>query len=101
MTQEEPDKIEAIGKLLSDATSTFVFSEVKYVDQLLSAAARINDMSYQVVSEYLDGSVNSEVRTRAVGKPAPQDIPVRDQARAAAKLIFWITDLQVLRSAGE
>lgn len=41
------------------------------------------------IGVYIDSSVNWEVRTRAVGKPAPQDIRVRDQARAVtAKLLF-------------
>ena len=84
----EEGKVEAAAALVSDAHPNFVFSEGDFVNNLLNRANTIGQECYGRVCLHLRNSANGEVRTSAIGTPAPQDIAVRDQARqAAAKLV--------------
>jgi hypothetical protein len=80
----EEEKVEAVGALVGDAYANFVFAEVQFVEDLLNRALGISEECYSTVCGYLRNSANSEVRTSALGQPAPQDISVRDQAREVA-----------------
>ena len=75
------EKIKAVGTLVKEAPSDFVFSHSDFVSKLLTNAQEISDDCYREVRSNLLKSVENEGRTGIVGEPSPQDQKIRDKAQ--------------------
>lgn len=73
-------KLEAAASLLSEAPSTFVFTNHAYVTALLEQAQKQGATYYKRVSSWLYGAAISGSRTGTPGQPFPQDIAQRDNS---------------------
>lgn len=80
----EAVKIEAASLLLSEADSSFVFSHVDFVSNMLELANNAGDECYKRVSSNLLRSSVSGTRSGIPGIPMPQDVALRGQASATA-----------------
>ena len=74
-------KIQAVGLLVRDAPSEFVFSHSEFVSRLLEKAYMVSEDCYRNVTNSLFQSAFSGVRLGTPGQPMPQDIKLRDQAK--------------------
>ncbi len=81
-------KIKGVGRLLSEAPSNFVFTNVDYIEHLLDQSKNVSDECYTHVCTYLSNSANSGVHSRSIGQPSPEDVAVCDQSRAAAATLM-------------
>jgi len=78
-------KIQAIGLLVKDAPSDFVFSHSEFVSRLLEKSYTKNDDCYRSVCGSLFSSALSRAKTGTAGQPMPQDVQLRDQAKELSK----------------
>lgn len=76
----ESAKVDAVGMLLSEAPSNFVFTRSDYVVALLEIAGGLGSKTYDSVTSSLFGAAISEGKTGTPGQPFPQDIAQRDSA---------------------
>lgn len=81
-------KITGVSRLLSNAPANFAFTNVAFVEHVLNQSANTGEECYAHVCTYLYNSVNAGVHTRSIGQPSPEDIAVRDRARAIADTLM-------------
>ncbi|AKB35292.1 hypothetical protein MSSAC_0702 [Methanosarcina siciliae C2J] len=77
----DEEKIKAVGTLVKEAPSDFVFSHSDFVSNLLTNAQKISDDCYREVRSDLLESVESEGRSRFVGEPSYEDQKVHNRAQ--------------------
>jgi hypothetical protein len=77
----DKEKIEAVGTLVKEAPSDFVFSHSDFVSKLLTNAQEISDDCYREVRSNLLNSIESEGKTGLVGEPSYEDQQIRDRAQ--------------------
>lgn len=77
----DEEKIKAVGTLVKEAPSDFVFSHSDFVSNLLTNAQEISDDCYREVRSDLLESVESEGRSGLVGEPSYEDQKVRNRAQ--------------------
>ena len=77
----DEEKIKAVGVLVKEAPSDFVFSHSDLVSNLLTNAQVISDECYIEVRSNLSDSVLYGVKTGIPGQPSPQDEKLRDKAQ--------------------
>lgn len=78
---KDEEKIRAVGLLVKEAPSDFVFSHSIFVSNLLTNAQAINDECYKKVRYNLLKSVDRGGRTGVPGQPCLQDEKIRDRAQ--------------------
>jgi len=78
---DDSKKIQAVGLLVRDAPSEFVFSHSEFVSRLLEKASMASEDCCRNVTNSLFQSAFSGVRLGTLGQPMPQDIKLRDQAK--------------------
>jgi len=77
----DAQKIQAVGLLVKDAPSEFVFSHSDFVSDLLEKANKISSECYNDVASNLSSSATSGTRLRTPGQPSTQDIKLRNQSK--------------------
>lgn len=77
----DEEKIKAVGLLVKEAPSTFVFSHSDFVSNVLVSAQAISDDCYEEVRSDLSNSTLYGGRTGLVGEPSYEDQNVRDRAQ--------------------
>ncbi|HII81265.1 MAG TPA: hypothetical protein HA261_12990 [Methanosarcina sp.] len=77
----DEEKIKAVGTLVKEAPTDFVFSHSDFVSKLIINAQEISDDCYREVRSNLLKSVESEGRTGLVGEPSHEDQKIRDRAQ--------------------
>lgn len=77
---DDGKKVQAVGLLVKDAPSDFVFSHSEFVSRLLEKSYMVGGDCYRNVASGLFSSAFSGVRSGTPGRPMPQDIKLRDQA---------------------
>lgn len=80
----EAEKVEAASRLLKEADKHFVFEESVFTENLLEKAYAAGDDCYAHVADNLHCQAVSGEREGVPGEPFPQEIALRDKARAAA-----------------
>jgi len=78
---EDEDKIRAVGLLVKEAPSDFVFINSDFISNLLSSAQLISDECYKEVRSDISYSVLYGVKTGIPGQACPQDEKLRDRAQ--------------------
>ncbi|AKB75100.1 hypothetical protein MSLAZ_1839 [Methanosarcina lacustris Z-7289] len=81
INSKEEEKIKAVGLLVKEAPSDFVFSHSDVVSTLLTNAQEISDDCYKEVRSDLLNSVENGGRTGIAGQASPQDERTRDKAQ--------------------
>ena len=77
----DKEKIKAIGLLVKEAPSNFVFLHSDFVSNLLVSAQAIGDDCYEEVRSDLSNSALYGVKTRLMGEPSHEDQKIRDRAQ--------------------
>ncbi len=75
------EKIIAVGLLVKEAPSTFVFLHSDFVSNLLVSAQAISDDCYKEIRSNVSNSVLYGVKTGFVGQPSYEDQKIRDRAQ--------------------
>ena len=78
------DRIKSAAHLLSGAGRGFVFKHVEFTSNLLERAHATNYDCYQSVSSSFARSALSGARSGTPGQPFPEDVAMKDRARAVA-----------------
>ena len=78
------DRISSAAHLVSGARRDFVFKHVEFTSNLLERAYAANFGCYQSVSSSLTRSALSGTRSGTPGQPFPEDVAMKDHARAVA-----------------
>lgn len=81
----DPDRIRAVGRLVSSAGPNFVFDYVDFVSDLLGCADASGEEIGKEVARALWTSTHSGTYTRTVGQPSERDVAVRDTAGTLAQ----------------
>ncbi len=77
----DEEKINAVGLLVKEASSDFVFSHSDFVSNVLTNAQEISDDCYKKVRSNISDSVLYGCRSGTAGQPSPQDENLRDKAQ--------------------
>ena len=94
------EKIKAVGLLVKEAPSDFVFLHSDFVSNLLVSAQAISDDCYEEVRSDLSNSALHGVKTGFLGQPSHEDQKIRDRAQEfMEKVSSWITYLEFLQMA--
>lgn len=75
------EKITAVGLLIKEAPSTFVFLHSDFISNLLVSAQVISDDCYKEVRSNVSNSALYGVKTGLMGEPSHEDQKIRDRAR--------------------
>jgi hypothetical protein len=75
------EKIIAVGILVKEAPSNFVFLHSYFVSNLLVSAQEISDDCYEEVRSDLSNSALYGVKTGLMGEPSHEDQKIRDRAQ--------------------
>ncbi len=78
---EDEEKMKAVGTLVKEAPSDFVFSHSDFVSKLLTNAQEISDDCYKEVRSNLSNSALYGVKTGLMGEPSHEDQKIRDRAQ--------------------
>lgn len=81
INSKEEEKIIAVGILVKEAPSNFVFLHSDFVSNLLVSAQEISDDCYEEVRSDLSNSALYGVKTGLMGEPSHEDQKIRDRAQ--------------------
>lgn len=83
----DPARLRAVGVLLRDAPTGFVFTQTEFVIRLLESASRAGRDAYDRIVSDLYGSATQGIRHGTPGQPFPQDVAMRDSAAAMVERV--------------
>jgi hypothetical protein len=82
---DDVKKIQAVGVLVKDASCGFVFSHSEFVSRLLEKSYIVDQECYRNVASNLFSLATLGEKSGIPGKPMPQDIRLRDNAKELSK----------------